>query len=145
LREALEAAPPHQRKALLLDHLRRYTADILSYSDARAIDTRQPLTDLGLDSLMALDLKAKLERAVGRPLSSTLVFEHPTLEAIAAYLGQEVLDLAPNPAAPQSAASLASMNVVGVADLEDMSDQDAEVCLAAELDRLDEDRPEHRD
>ena len=55
------------------------------------LDPRQRLFDIGLDSIVALELKGDLERALGAPLSATLLFVHPTLDALATYILAEIV------------------------------------------------------
>ena len=50
------------------------------------VDAERGLFDMGLDSLMALDLRSRLEAGVGRSLPSTLAFNYPTAVALAAFL-----------------------------------------------------------
>jgi myxalamid-type polyketide synthase MxaE and MxaD len=50
------------------------------------LDDRQPLGAMGLTSLMAIELRNALETALKRPLSATLAWNHPTIEALIAYL-----------------------------------------------------------
>ncbi|HEX8198977.1 MAG TPA: beta-ketoacyl synthase N-terminal-like domain-containing protein, partial [Isosphaeraceae bacterium] len=54
-----------------------------------AIDVRRPLADFGLGSMQAVSLAGELEQWLGRPLAPTLVYEHPTIEALARYLAEE--------------------------------------------------------
>ena len=57
-----------------------------------------------MDSLMAVELRNTIADAVGRALSPTLVFDYPTIEAIANYLNTEVLRETADASGPQSAA-----------------------------------------
>jgi hypothetical protein len=41
---------------------------------------------MGMDSLMSVELKGRLEKASGRTLTSTLTFNYPTVRALASYL-----------------------------------------------------------
>jgi acyl carrier protein len=95
LRAELEAlASPEARAARLGAHLREQLAQVLGTEPER-IDPRQPLTELGLDSLMAVELKNRLETSFGVALDATLVFRHPTLERIGPALAREMeLDVA---------------------------------------------------
>ncbi len=54
--------------------------------DPRSIDTRERFSRYGLDSLGAGRLVGELATLLGRPLSPTLVWERPTIEALAAHL-----------------------------------------------------------
>ncbi|MEP7209607.1 MAG: SDR family NAD(P)-dependent oxidoreductase [Alphaproteobacteria bacterium] len=84
----LEAATPARRHERLLAFVAEHVARVTGAPDWRGIDPRQPLNELGLDSLMAVDLRNRLGAGlgVGRSLPATLVFDHPTIEALATYL-----------------------------------------------------------
>ena len=92
-REQLEAAAADERQELLTTHLRSAIAKTLGWTDAQKIGMRQPLFDLGLDSLMAVELKNRLESSLETSLSSTLLFDYPTLEALVEYLANDVIPL----------------------------------------------------
>ncbi|MGB3311937.1 MAG: AMP-binding protein [Nodosilinea sp.] len=51
-----------------------------------SLDVHQPLAEHGLDSLAAVELAEALESALGIPLSPTLAYEYPTIEALSGYL-----------------------------------------------------------
>ncbi|MEZ4727507.1 MAG: SDR family NAD(P)-dependent oxidoreductase [Caldilineaceae bacterium] len=90
-RQQLEQTPDVARTKLLLDHLRATTAKILSLPTPEQIDPRQGLTDLGLDSLMAIEFRNHLVNSLGQKLPSTLLFDYPTLEALTNYLLHHVV------------------------------------------------------
>jgi acyl transferase domain-containing protein len=93
LRRELAAAAAGERRGVLARFLRRQVAKVLGLDGGQAIDGRQPLAELGLDSLMAVELRNVIGLAVGSPLPATLLFDQPTLEALADYLAREVLGL----------------------------------------------------
>jgi acyl carrier protein len=67
------------------DWLVTYLAPLLSVH-ADEIDRRRPFAEYGLDSLAAVTLSGELERWLGRELSPTLVWDYPTIEALARHL-----------------------------------------------------------
>ena len=88
----LRAAAPVERRALLETHLREQVGQVLRIAAAR-VDPATPLKSLGLNSLMSLELRNRLETAFGLTLPATLVWNYPTVTAVAAHL-EERLGLA---------------------------------------------------
>ncbi|THC46920.1 SDR family NAD(P)-dependent oxidoreductase, partial [Streptomyces sp. A1499] len=75
------------RELLLL--VRDQTAAVLGYAPDE-LDVTGSLTQLGLDSLTALQLRNRLAGATGLRLPTTVVFDQPTGPALAAYLRREL-------------------------------------------------------
>ena len=129
LMRQLEATPENGRPRVVLEFVRDQAVNVLGLPSSRPIDVRQPLNELGLDSLMAVELRNSLAASLGRPLPSTLLFDYPTVEALAGYVGREMLP-SPAPAPVPDAAAERPADVVE--HLEDLSDE--------EVDRLFEER-----
>ncbi|OBA76806.1 polyketide synthase [Mycobacterium sp. 1554424.7] len=96
--ERLTAAPVQQRKKLVIDYLRDAVAEVTRIDPAE-IREEAGLFDLGMDSLMAVELRRRLERAVGAELPSTLAMDYPRITDVANFLVDDVLSLS----APASA------------------------------------------
>jgi acyl carrier protein len=74
-----------ERRDALTVWLRQQVAAVLRL-EAERIPIDKTLRSLGLDSLMALELRNRLERHLGLTLSATLVWNYPTVSAMAALL-----------------------------------------------------------
>ncbi|HEY7509195.1 MAG TPA: acyl carrier protein, partial [Vicinamibacteria bacterium] len=100
-------------------------------------DPRRGLMDLGLDSLMAVELRNRLASGLGleEPLPATLVFDHPTIEAIARYLGEDVLAL-DAPEAPAPGDGQEAGREVRAAEVAQLSDEEVEALLIQKLETL---------
>jgi phthiocerol/phenolphthiocerol synthesis type-I polyketide synthase B len=66
--------------------VRKAVGAVLKIPPSR-LDPRKPLGAMGLTSLMAIELRNLLEGALRRPLSATLAWNHPTIEALVDFLG----------------------------------------------------------
>ncbi|MFG6107740.1 type I polyketide synthase [Leptothoe sp. EHU-05/26/07-4] len=88
---ALQAAPVAERKDYLQDYLQKTVAEVLEINNAQPLGLDQGFFDMGMDSLMAMDLKARLEKDLQTQLPTTLAFETPNLRSLAKYITQEVL------------------------------------------------------
>ncbi|WP_410608408.1 SDR family NAD(P)-dependent oxidoreductase [Amycolatopsis sp. lyj-109] len=85
------------QEALLLSFVQEQVGIVLAHPAPRTIDVRRGLLDLGLDSLTAVELRNRLTTATELRLPSTLVFDHPTTEALAAYLRGRLFGETPDP------------------------------------------------
>ena len=85
---ALLEATNAQRHAMLLSFVSDHLARVIGIPQGSPIEQSQPLKELGVDSLMAVDLRNRLSRGLNqsRSLPATLVFDHPTVDALAAHL-----------------------------------------------------------
>ena len=90
-RRLLELAED-EREAAMLDIVRAEAAAVLGAPSPADIGARGQLKELGFDSLMAVELRNRLNSATGLRLPSTLVFDHPSPAELAAYLAAELSD-----------------------------------------------------
>nr|QKW93938.1 myxalamid-type polyketide synthase MxaB [Vitiosangium cumulatum] len=95
--EMLRATPPQLREELLLERLREDLGERLGLEPSQ-IGMRDNLMELGVDSLMAIELKRTFESELCLRLSSTLLFDHPELESLVGFL-LEAAGLSPLPPA----------------------------------------------
>jgi acyl transferase domain-containing protein/acyl carrier protein len=87
----LEQTPPDARRERLERHIRGLVVSVMGH-DAFATAGEDPsFFELGMDSLMSLDLRNRLQRELDRNLPSTVAFEHPAVRELADYLISEVL------------------------------------------------------
>ncbi|MGK3108641.1 MULTISPECIES: type I polyketide synthase [Streptomyces] len=80
-----------EQRTVLLETLRTEIAATLGHTDGRQLPPDRTFQALGFDSLTAVELRNRLDRVTGVELPATLVFDHPTPEALAAFLHTETL------------------------------------------------------
>jgi acyl transferase domain-containing protein/acyl carrier protein len=74
------------RRRALLDLVRTQVCAVLGYDDASEIDQGRAFTDLGFESVTAVDLRNRLSSEIGRKLPATVVFDHASPGALASHL-----------------------------------------------------------
>jgi acyl carrier protein len=134
-RERIEAAHPGERQQMLQEYVQAQAIKILGLPPTQVFSPQQPLRELGLDSLMAVELKNALGLFVGRSLPSTLAFDYPTVTKLAEYLHRELF---PHTDAPTQEAALEPDDQSDlVARVAALDEADVEALLAEKLAALD--------
>jgi len=89
--QKLQLAPPKQRATVLTTYVCEELASVLGHISIEAIDTQITFTQMGIESLMAMELTNRLQSSLNCRLPSSLVFQYPTVEKLVNYLMTEVL------------------------------------------------------
>lgn len=142
LMDRLGSATPAERDRILVDWIRSHLNRILRRDGERTIGRTDRLFDLGMDSLMAVEFRNEIGTGLPltEPLPATLVFDHPTVDAIARYVGARLElggpDRPQEPAPDREARRSATEPPVATPELEGMTDEEVEAMLTRKLDSL---------
>jgi phthiocerol/phenolphthiocerol synthesis type-I polyketide synthase B len=85
-REALRDCEPAQRRDLLVDHVAAQVVKAMGLASPQLLDPSTGFFQSGMDSLMSVTLQRSLSDTLGEALPASVVFDYPTVEALADYL-----------------------------------------------------------
>ncbi|WP_435840095.1 type I polyketide synthase, partial [Streptomyces chilikensis] len=103
--QRLLAVGQEQRAALVLETVRTEVAAVLGHASAQAVPAHRAFTELGFDSLTAVELRNRLNTVTGLRLPATLVFDHPNPAALAEHIVSESVGTVEGTEKPSGAAS----------------------------------------
>lgn len=89
----LEETIASDRENILIAYIQSEVAKVLRFEASYQPNPQQGFFDMGMDSLMSIELKNRLETSLGNSLPSTLTFEYPTIDSLAQYLLNKVISL----------------------------------------------------
>ncbi|MBZ0294961.1 MAG: type I polyketide synthase [Anaerolineae bacterium] len=130
--QQLADAPVSKRPSILGSFIHEQAVKVLGLDPSWVIDPLLPLHELGLDSLMAVELRNALMRVVDVNLPTTLLFDYPTIDALVSYLLGRI-DI---PDDEEEAEPVLQEQAVIEDELADLSDMEAEALLLQELDNF---------
>jgi acyl transferase domain-containing protein/NAD(P)-dependent dehydrogenase (short-subunit alcohol dehydrogenase family)/acyl carrier protein len=119
--EQLRTTKMPGRRHMLAVHIQDCARKTMGLDDTSVIDNDLPLQEMGLDSLMALEMRNDLAQSLEIPLPAGLLFDIPAVNALADHL----LDL---------------LFATPATDLAALSEEEAERLLIEELDRAEREK-----
>ncbi|WP_410600942.1 type I polyketide synthase [Amycolatopsis sp. lyj-90] len=108
LKQQLAELSAAEQERLLVTLVRTEAAAVLDYPSPSSIPASRAFSELGFDSLTAVELRNRLGAATGLKLPATLLFDYPNPTTLADYLGTELLGAAES--APVATAATAALD-----------------------------------
>jgi SAM-dependent methyltransferase len=138
VRAHLASLPQGDRHDALVAFVRDRVVAVLRLDPSRPPSREQRLMELGIDSLMAVELRNLLVTGLGGgiKLPATLIFDYPTVEAIAEFLLRKVFALDADADASAPRAARTSADPTTLADVEHLDDDEVEALLNKRLESL---------
>ena len=138
-RQRLGSALPAEREELMTDYVRACVMEVLRFEPDRRPGVQHRLMDLGLDSLMAVQLRNLLQSGLELEdsLPATLMFDYPTIASISALLVKRACrddssaELSAAPAGEREGESFSRR----AQEIQALSDEEAEALLLERLRR----------
>ncbi len=131
--QRLASAPAGMRREVLVELILAEVGAVLGLGVDRSVPLDTGLFELGMDSLMSVELRKRLEGVAGRSLPSTLTFNYPSVNALASFLDAELAPPAQEAPAPPPAP--AEEAPAPSDDLDALSDAEIEARLRARLEQ----------
>ena len=136
--DELSVLPETERYERLADVVRDTVVHVLRLDPSKPPQRDQRLMDFGVDSLMAVEFRNVLARRLGltRKLPATLIFDYPTVTAIAAHLMKSAAEEPAHPASTGPTQDAPLPDSLSAEELEEMSDEAVEALLEERLKTL---------
>ncbi|NEO82205.1 KR domain-containing protein, partial [Moorena sp. SIO4G3] len=129
----LEAEPESRRYQLLIDYLTNEVARVLGVKDFKLLSPEQGLFEMGMDSLMTVELRNQLQKSLNCSLPKTLAFEFPNIISLADYISSKVLGWQLNKIEQSQLSVVQQQKANQILEIENLSEEDVESSVIQEL------------
>jgi acyl transferase domain-containing protein/acyl carrier protein len=128
-------APANGRTDLVFNHIRRQVIKVLRLDMSQPVDFQRGLTEIGMDSLMAVELRNLLQVDFKKSIPTSVMFECPTICELSDYIVQEFFSGGAVAEPPHNPTGKAEERPHHEKALMEMSEDEAEEFLISELNR----------
>ncbi|AOX01783.1 short-chain dehydrogenase [Moorena producens PAL-8-15-08-1] len=136
LLERLESAPECDRQNILITHIQTEVAKVLGLDSSDLLDPDQGFVDMGMDSLMAVELKNRLQNNLRIPLAATLAIEYPTIQKLSKYLAEEVMGWRLPEKSDMNLPKIEEEHGNALSEVKQIAEDDVESLIAKEVEEL---------
>ncbi|WP_238845871.1 type I polyketide synthase [Nostoc edaphicum] len=91
LMQQLTSLGVSDRISLLITYLQTEVGKVLGLPPSQLPNAQVGFFDMGMDSLMMVELRSRLEATLNKAIASTVLFEHPTIQSLAHHIANEFL------------------------------------------------------
>jgi acyl transferase domain-containing protein/acyl carrier protein len=130
--ERLLASAPHQRRGLIVRAMQGEVAAVLGLGPGEEPDVEDGFFTMGMDSIMVIELRTRIQNMFGCSLAATTVFNKPTIAALSAFLLTTlpgVADASPEPASHDHIEDAVAAEHAGLEDIDELSEDELESML----------------
>ena len=134
--QSLEKTPQKERRNILINHLQNQIATVLGLPPSELPDPEIGFFEMGMDSLMAVELKKRLEKTLLISLSPTLAFNYPNIYALSSYIIEDILGFneTKNEAIKSTKNNKDTINLLS--EIEELSEDEIEASIFEEISEL---------
>lgn len=140
----LNATPSYQRWEVLVEYVRHEVAESLGLDANQPLDLTRGFFDMGMTSLMTIDLHSRLQAGLGPSYSlpATLIFDYSSVTALSTHLAREILSIETPATHSQSIENHRGLETV-LTEIENLSEEQARALLAESLSQLSRETPQY--
>ncbi|NER24036.1 MAG: SDR family NAD(P)-dependent oxidoreductase [Symploca sp. SIO1C2] len=136
LLERLESVPECDRQNILITHIQTEVAKVLGLDSSELLDLDGGFVDMGMDSLMAVELKNRLQNNLGITLAATLAIEYPTIQKLSKYLAEEVMGWRLPEKSDMNLPTIEEEQGNALSEVKQIAEDDVESLIAKEVEEL---------
>ena len=136
LRIRLEALSAWGRYDYLANYLSEYICNLLQIEDKNSLDHKRGFFDMGMDSLMAVELRSKLEKQLAYQLAPSTIFDYSSVEKLANHIISLIFDTKSNIEPEPGKNSPLEINAIQSQQIDGLSDAEISALIDGELSSL---------